>query len=56
MEGIGVGQIASRQALVSPYLGDIQLSVSSRRGMLEVEVIRARRLHPKPGAKTLPCK
>lgn len=56
VEGLGQGQIASRQALVSPYLGDIQLSLSDQRGMLEVEVVRARRLHAKPGARVLPCK
>ena len=56
VEGLGTGQITSRQALVSPYLGDIQLSLSDRRGMLEVEVVRARRLQLKPGVKRLPCK
>lgn len=52
VEGLGEGQIASRQALVSPYLGDIQLTLSDQRGMLEVEVVRARRLHSK--ASTMP--
>jgi len=56
VEGLGAGQIVSRQALASPYLGDIQLSLSDRKGNLEVEVIRARRLQSKPGTKTLPCK
>lgn len=56
VEGLGAGQIVSRQALASPYLGDIQLSLSDRKGNLEVEVIRARRLQSKPGSKTLPCK
>jgi hypothetical protein len=56
VEGLGLGQIASRQALVSPYLGDIQVSLSDRRGMLEVEIIRVRQLQPKPYAKRLPCK
>lgn len=56
VEGLGAGQIASRQALVSPYLGDIQLSLSDQRGMLEVEVIRVRQLQAKPRAKRLPCK
>ena len=54
VEGLGFGQIASRQALVSPYLGDIQLSLSEQRGMLEVEVVRVRQLQPKAGAKRLP--
>lgn len=56
VEGLGAGQIVSRQALASPYLGDIQLSLSDRKGNLEVEVIRARRLQSKPGSKVLPCK
>lgn len=56
VEGLGAGQIVSRQALASPYLGDIQLSLSDRKGNLEVEIIRARRLQSKPGSKTLPCK
>lgn len=56
VEGLGAGQIVSRQALASPYLGDIQLSLSDRKGNLEVEVIRARRLQSKPGSKQLPCK
>lgn len=54
VDGLGAGQIASRQALVSPYLGDIQLGLSDRRGMLEVEVIRVRQLQLKAGAKRLP--
>lgn len=56
VEGLGAGQIVSRQALASPYLGDIQLSLSDRKGNLEVEIIRARRLQSKPGSKILPCK
>lgn len=56
VEGIGAGQVASRQALVSPYLGDIQLTISDQRDIgLEVEVVRARQLQIKPGAKVLPC-
>lgn len=56
VEGLGAGQIISRQALASPDLGDIQLSLCDRKGCLEVEVIRARRLQSKAGTKTLPCK
>lgn len=54
VEGLGNGQVVSRQALVSPNLGDIQLSISDHKGVLEVEVIRARGLHPKAGAPNLP--
>ena len=35
-------------------MGDIQLSLYERRGALEVEIIRAKGLLVKPGAKTLP--
>lgn len=35
-------------------MGDIQLSIFDRRGIIEVEVIRARGLLRKPGSKTLP--
>lgn len=54
VEGLGPGQIVGRQALASPNLGDIQLSLSDRKGNLEVEVIRARGLQAKQGAKILP--
>ncbi len=37
-------------------MGDIQLSLYDRKGVLEVEVIRARGLLPKPGSKILPGK
>ncbi|XP_054722052.1 regulating synaptic membrane exocytosis protein 1-like [Uloborus diversus] len=55
VEGLGLGQLVGRQVLASPSLGDIQLSLSDRKGNLEVEVIRARCLQPKPGAKVLPA-
>ncbi|XP_076332998.1 regulating synaptic membrane exocytosis protein 2-like isoform X3 [Tachypleus tridentatus] len=55
VEGLGPGQFVGRQGLASPYLGDIQLSIYDRRRNLEVEVIRARGLQPKPGAKSLPA-
>ncbi|UYV80272.1 unc-10 [Cordylochernes scorpioides] len=54
VEGLGTGQIVGRQALAAPNLGEIQLSISDRKGNLEVEVIRARGLQP--GSKmTLPA-
>lgn len=40
--------------LGSPLLGDIQVSLFDRRGVLQVEIIRAKGLVVKPGAKTLP--
>lgn len=54
VEGLGPGQIVGRQALASPNLGNIQLSLCDRKGNLEVEVIRARGLQAKQGAKILP--
>jgi regulating synaptic membrane exocytosis protein 2 len=54
VEGLGAGQIVGRQALASPNLGDIQLSMCDRKGNLEIEVIRARGLQAKQGAKLLP--
>lgn len=56
MEGLGPGQLVGRQALASPALGDIQLGICERKSCLEVEVIRARGLQPKPNAKLLPGK
>jgi hypothetical protein len=35
-------------------MGDIQLALCYRKGALEVEVIRAKGLLPKPGTKMLP--
>lgn len=55
IDGLGKGQMISRQGLASPYLGDIQLSLCDRRGNLEVEVIRARNLQAKTN-KILPRK
>jgi len=55
IDGLGKGQMISRQGLASPYLGDIQLSLCDRRGNLEIEVIRARNLQSKT-SKVLPRK
>lgn len=55
IDGLGKGQMISRQGLASPYLGDIQLSLCDRRGNLEVEIIRARNLQAKT-SKVLPRK
>lgn len=43
-----------RQVLASPSMGDIQLAMFDRKGVLEVEVVRAKGLLPKPGSKILP--
>ncbi|RXG53248.1 Regulating synaptic membrane exocytosis protein 2 [Armadillidium vulgare] len=54
IEGLGPGQLVGRQVLAAPALGDIQLSMCERKNKLEVEVIRARGLQCKTGAKVLP--
>lgn len=56
VEGLGPGQLVGRQALASPALGEVQLGICERKSCLEVEVIRARGLQPKPNAKILPGK
>ncbi|XP_034947829.1 regulating synaptic membrane exocytosis protein 1 isoform X11 [Chelonus insularis] len=55
IDGLGPGQLVGRQVLGAPSLGDIQLALSHKKGYLEVEVIRARDLQPKPGSKVLPA-
>ncbi|GFR24190.1 regulating synaptic membrane exocytosis protein 2 [Trichonephila clavata] len=54
VEGLGPGQLVGRQALASPYLGEVQLGICEKRNCLEVEVIRARGLLPKANSKVLP--
>lgn len=54
VEGLGPGQLVGRQVLGSPCLGEVQLGLADRKGHLEVEVIRARGLVPKPGSKVIP--
>lgn len=36
------------------FVGDVQIGLMDKKGQLEVEVIRARGLTPKPGSKSLP--
>ncbi|XP_037798372.1 uncharacterized protein LOC119593495 [Penaeus monodon] len=55
IEGLGPGQLVGRQVLAAPALGDIQLSMCDRKNKLEVEVIRARGLQCKTGARILPA-
>ncbi|XP_071479939.1 regulating synaptic membrane exocytosis protein 3-like [Diadema antillarum] len=55
LDGLGPSQLVGRQALGSPCMGDIQLSLVDKRGSLEVEVIRARGLMAKPGTKIAPA-
>ncbi|KAK3576252.1 hypothetical protein CHS0354_027051 [Potamilus streckersoni] len=55
IEGLGPAQLVGRQVLGSPCLGEVQLGLYDRKGHLEVEVIRARGLLAKHGAKILPA-
>eukprot|EP00794_Sanderia_malayensis_P011864 gene11864-13098_t len=55
VEGLGPAQMVGRQVLGSPHMGDIQISLFDRRGLIEIEIIRARGLLRKPGSKTLPA-
>ncbi|XP_063980189.1 regulating synaptic membrane exocytosis protein 2 isoform X2 [Diachasmimorpha longicaudata] len=55
IDGLGPGQLVGRQVLGASSLGDIQLSLKCHRGVLDVEVIRARDLQVKPGFKVLPA-
>ncbi|XP_070515527.1 regulating synaptic membrane exocytosis protein 2 isoform X3 [Cardiocondyla obscurior] len=51
----GPGQVVGRQALGARCLGEIQLSLSTTKGYLEVEVIRAKDLKAKQGSKIIPA-
>ncbi|XP_015120560.1 regulating synaptic membrane exocytosis protein 2 [Diachasma alloeum] len=55
IDGLGPGQLVGRQVLGASSLGDIQLSLKYQKGVLDVEVIRARDLQVKPGFKVLPA-
>ncbi|XP_037536686.1 regulating synaptic membrane exocytosis protein 1 [Nematolebias whitei] len=55
LDGLGPGQLVGRQTLATPAMGDVQIGLMDKRGQLEVEVIRARGLTPKPGSKSLPA-
>ncbi|XP_045022116.1 regulating synaptic membrane exocytosis protein 3 [Bubalus kerabau] len=55
LDGLGPAQIVGRQTLATPPMGDVHISIMDRSGQLEVEVIEARGLTPKPGSKSLPA-
>uniref|UniRef100_A0A0C9QGF1 RIMS2_0 protein n=1 Tax=Fopius arisanus TaxID=64838 RepID=A0A0C9QGF1_9HYME len=55
IDGLGPGQLVGRQVLGASSLGDIQLSLKYKNGLLEVEVVRARGLQIKPGFKVHPA-
>ncbi|XP_072103189.1 regulating synaptic membrane exocytosis protein 3 [Mobula birostris] len=54
LDGIGPAQLVGRQTLAAPSMGDIHIGMADRSGQLEVEIIQARGLTPKPGTKALP--
>lgn len=41
-------------SILSFGLGDVEIGLQERNGQLEVDIIQARGLTPKPGSKTLP--
>ncbi|XP_060703481.1 regulating synaptic membrane exocytosis protein 3-like [Hemiscyllium ocellatum] len=55
LDGIGPAQLVGRQTLAAPSMGDIHIGMADRSGQLEVEIIQARGLTPKPGTKALPA-
>ncbi|KAM5247140.1 regulating synaptic membrane exocytosis protein 3 [Ctenodactylus gundi] len=55
LDGLGPAQIVGRQTLATPPMGDVHITIMDRSGQLEVEVIEARGLTPKPGSKSLPA-
>ncbi|KAG7471523.1 regulating synaptic membrane exocytosis protein 2-like isoform X3 [Solea senegalensis] len=55
LEGLGPAQLAGRQTLATPPMGDIQIGMVYRKERLDVEVIRARGLVGKQGNKNTPA-
>ncbi|KAM7097744.1 regulating synaptic membrane exocytosis protein 3 isoform 1-T3 [Molossus nigricans] len=55
LDGLGPAQIVGRQTLATPPMGDVHIAIMDRSGQLEVEVMEARGLTPKPGSKSLPA-
>uniref|UniRef100_A0A915K7L0 C2 domain-containing protein n=1 Tax=Romanomermis culicivorax TaxID=13658 RepID=A0A915K7L0_ROMCU len=49
--GLGPGQVVGRQVLASPCMGEIELRLVDKGGNIEVNVIRAKQLAKRPGAK-----
>ncbi|KAG5842364.1 hypothetical protein ANANG_G00176840 [Anguilla anguilla] len=55
LDGLGPAQIVGRQTLATPPMGDVHVGMVDRGGQLEVEIIQARGLTPKPGSKNIPA-
>jgi regulating synaptic membrane exocytosis protein 2 len=56
VDNLGPGQVVGRQVLASPILGEIQIAITYARATLDVEIVRARGLVVKSGAKISPGK
>uniref|UniRef100_A0A8C3LI38 Regulating synaptic membrane exocytosis 4 n=1 Tax=Chrysolophus pictus TaxID=9089 RepID=A0A8C3LI38_CHRPC len=52
---MGPAQFVGRQTLATTSMGDVEIGLQERNGQLEVDIIQARGLTPKPGSKTLPA-
>ncbi|XP_005997295.1 regulating synaptic membrane exocytosis protein 3 [Latimeria chalumnae] len=55
LDGLGPAQLVGRQTLATPPMGDVHIGMIDKNGQLEVEVIQARGLTPKPGSKSIPA-
>uniref|UniRef100_A0A914XJE8 Regulating synaptic membrane exocytosis protein 2 n=1 Tax=Plectus sambesii TaxID=2011161 RepID=A0A914XJE8_9BILA len=55
VDDLGPGQVVGRQVLASPVLGEIQIGIVSGRNGIDVEIIRAKNLVVKQGAKMNPA-
>lgn len=55
VDKLGPGQLVGRQALASPIMGEVQVSMIDRKSHLEVEVIRAKGLQHRHTTKLLPA-
>ncbi|KAM8796032.1 regulating synaptic membrane exocytosis protein 3 [Eudromia elegans] len=55
LDGLGPAQVVGRQTLATPPMGDVHVGLAERDGRLEVQVIEARGLIPKAGAKAVPA-
>ncbi|XP_065203791.1 regulating synaptic membrane exocytosis protein 2 isoform X7 [Planococcus citri] len=51
---LGPGQLVGRQVLGTPPLGEVEVSISTQKGRLEVEVVRVKGLQQNPAFKNLP--
>uniref|UniRef100_A0A8C2YXE6 Regulating synaptic membrane exocytosis 4 n=1 Tax=Cyclopterus lumpus TaxID=8103 RepID=A0A8C2YXE6_CYCLU len=55
LDGMGPAQFVGRQTLATTSMGDVEIGLLERNGVLEVEVVQARGLTMKPGSKGPPA-